>query len=666
MPLLKPTVNSLWTAKTKSFLSSVWFFPSVLVLILCILTALNLNGSSIGIYHGFLYGDTKDANLVAGKPQPIRSDEWLVNTQMIITQQKNDYQRINSHFAEDKDMSLVVDVPYREWSVFFKPQNLAFFILPLEYAFAFKWWFFLVALLLSVYFFCLKLLPGKIWVAITSSIIIAGSPFVFWWYQISTIGSLAYGFLILLMVMKIIDGNRLIFFKKTLSNFWSSVIRVGILSYLLTAFALLLYPPFQIPIGLVVFFFSLGYLLLNIKGKKKKQVTTILLSLLASITIVGSICGAYVLSRSDVISTITNTAYPGKRVVSSGGYDIKRLLVTYLQPQLQREGKGVSYFNNQSESSNFILLPLVFLTPSIALLFYLYVKQKKFEWVLCMIILCNLLFLAQLFLPNIDAITKLFLLYLVPHGRLIIGLGFVSIVLVIYCIKLLQQYKFKYSKQISIALAVYLIIFFALVLWAGLETSKEFPAFVSSKKLLLLLASVTTVGSAFIIFNRPKIGLLVIALFSFFSVIGIHPLYRGLGPIYDSEITRTIQSLSPPNSTWAAAQSIYIENIPQISNRTAITGVSAYPSNKFWKHNSEQADDAIYNRYAHIFLSSNDSAPMVLVGADLFAVSSSCDRKVSREIDFIISVTPLDGRCMTLLKDLPYPNVNFYFYKVSH
>lgn len=660
-------MSLLKKAKTIIVNNKVAIFPVILLLILLFMTSLQISGTSVGIYHEYFYGkDAKDPDLLFGKPQPIRSDEWLVNTQMILAQEQNNNQRINHTFNGDKDMSVFFDIPYVEWSALFKPQNFSFFVLPMENAFAFKWWFILFALMMAVYFFCLRLLPNKIWLAIAFSLTLAYSPYVFWWYLPGTIGCLAYGLFILLVGMSLLDRRKLTFFKKSLSTRASVVIKTLMLIYLLVSFALLLYPPFQIPIALAVFFFMLGYFLKRFVGKPKKTMLYALTPFAVAIISTGALCGAYIIDRAEIIETINNTAYPGKRVVTSGGYDAKKLLVPYLQPQLQREGRSSGYGINQSESSSFILLPIFFIIPSIALLMWLYVKQKKFEWVLSSIIVCNLLFLAYLFIPNIDPLTHLFLLHLVPHDRVMIGFGFLAIILLIYMIKVASDAKLIMSKKILGSIVIYSLIFYCLMIWTGFETIKLYPDFISSKKLVLLLASVLMIGFVLLLANRPRAGMTIIALFSLASVLYIHPLYRGLGVIYNNDVTKTIKDVSDSSSVWAAAQDIYIENFPQISGRAAITGVASYPNNSFWKANTDLKDDKIYNRYAHVFLSSNDSAPLVLVAPDLFAVSASCTRKVSQKIDYIISTAPLIGTCHQLLKTLPYPQVTFYFYQVRH
>src|SRR6266567_568421 len=141
------------------FWRSVWLFPILLGLMIVGLTVLKINGSSMGIYYQTFYGTTKDPNLVANQPQGIRSDEWLVNTQMSIAQKNDRLMQIDPNIGNGQDMSLEIDVPLKDWSIIFRPHELAFFVMPFDNAFAFRWWVMGYLLIVSCYFFVLTLLP---------------------------------------------------------------------------------------------------------------------------------------------------------------------------------------------------------------------------------------------------------------------------------------------------------------------------------------------------------------------------------------------------------------------------------------------------------------------------------------------------------------------------
>jgi hypothetical protein len=610
-------------------MKSIWLFPGIITLILVVLVSLQISGSSIGIYHQLLYGaDVKDSSLLENEPQSVRSDEWLVTTQLTIAQKEAGYPDINPYFNNGRDMSLVTDVPYLDWSQIFKVQNLAFFIMPFGFAFAFKWWILVYLLLISAYFFVLKILPKKTGLAMGAALLVGCSPFVFWWYQTITIAPLFYGFLILILGMNIIDDKKVKVFKKEAPHYAVNITRILAMAYLLISFGLVLYPPFQIPVAIVVSAFLLGYLINKFLagGKKIKSIKLPLTILVASALLTGAIIGIFIATRHDAFSTINSTAYPGKRVVVSGGFSVTRSLTTYLQPLLQNTKLDPFYLQNKSEASNFILLPFFFILPVIGLIVWLIVKKRRIEWVLILLVTAALLFCAHLFLGFTTPLTKVDFLYLVPKERLIIGLGFVSIPLVFYAIRISREEKIVLSRKLLIVMSIYTLGYLAVSIIAGYKTMQQYPEFITNHRTIIILASIVSIGMFLILINKAKWGLLILCAFSIYAVHAVQPLYSGVGQFSDNQIIQTIKSLSNKNQVWAS-NSLLFENFPQIADRQSVTGLSFYPNNAFWKTYEPGASSTIYNRYAHVDINFT-SNPIQLVQADTFTVSATCDQKI--------------------------------------
>lgn len=644
-------------------ISKVYYYPLAILLILVALSAFKISGTSIGSYQKALYPQgSHDSNLLLNSPREIRSDEWRVVTQAIIAQKEAGFPHINKNFNEDLDMSLLTDAPYIEWSVLFKPQHFSFFVMPLENAFAFKWWLLLVFLLLSTYFLCLKLVPNRIVFAICVSVIAGFSPFVFWWYQTTTILSLAYSILIILFGIRLIDRDQIRICKKELSTRTSTIINGVVFAYLLVAFALLLYPPFQIPVALIAGFFLLGYLLNAIRKKTKRQIAMLLIPFACAVALTGVICGTFILTRADVVGTISSTAYPGKRSVPSGGYDINHLLVNFLQLQLIENNSQSNYYFNQSEESSFILLPLFFIVPLAFILVYLYVRKKQLDWIIIGLLIPCLLILAHMFIPFASPVSKLFFLHLVPIERAIIGLGLSAILILIYIAHLYQK-TIKISHKMQWVIAGYVFIFCMLAILSGLHIREMYPNLIPSRKLLVLYALILYAGLYLFLRGKTAVGAVILALFSIVSVWQVHPLYVGFGEIYNHKLTHAIKTISNPDDTWAVAEDVRFENLPQMSNRKAITGIAFYPNLDFWDKYSESNNRDIYNRYAHIVLDDKTTQPILLVQKDIFVVSTQCGRKLTTQIDFMLSTRPIEKSCYTLVKTIVYPNQTFYIYK---
>jgi len=248
------------TLRYFNLINKVWYFPLVLTLGLFLFTIFQINGSSMGIYHNILYNGQKDPNVILGSPRAIRSDEFVVNTQMSISQYNNHFKQLNPSVGNGENVSVILDAPYKDWSELFKPHNLPFFVLPFGMAFAMKWWLMAYFFLLSCYFFILIFLPKKYLLASLLSIAFFFSPFIQWWYQFLTLGSIYYSLFICILFVYLINS------KNKLTTILTSI---GI-GYLLVCFALIFYPPFQIPCLFAVAIFCLGYLLQKFDFKQNK------------------------------------------------------------------------------------------------------------------------------------------------------------------------------------------------------------------------------------------------------------------------------------------------------------------------------------------------------------------------------------------------------------
>ena len=660
----KQSIVEVFGKYAKRLYKSVWLFPAILTVVLLGLTAFRISGSSIGIYHEIFYGkQANDPNLLYGDPQPIRSDEWLVNTQLILAQDANDYQNINENIGTSRDMSFNIDVPSKDWSAPFKPQNLVFFVLPFEYAFAFKWWVLLYLLVLAAYFFTLRLFPGKRLLAALAALGFGFSPFIFWWYLNGTMSPLIYGFFIILVVMRILNGEPAVFLKK-LGIRYSYALYVLLLAYLLVCFGLVLYPPFQIPVAIAVAVFLFGYLLQKYSDKKEKKtlIAQRLSVIIMAIVVAGGVMFTFLNTHKEPFERISNSIYPGKRVVGSGTLEPKFVLSSYLQPQLQRDSRANFYYNNPSEASNFILIMPLLLLPGLFLIGYEWVKKRRIDWLLVSLQAGCLLLLARVFVPAGDAFYKLLYLHVVPNERLLIGIGFIGFL----HMKKMDLVRFANWRQKTLTIA-YSAAWFAVLVWLGLQIRQEYPKFISSLILIAAGASVFVLIPTLILFKKKLLAMILFFGFSLFSVYGINPLYVGLGPIKDSQLSTQIKALSKENDTWATLDHIYFENFGFINDRDSITGVQFYPDPAFWQQVAGPQHDYIYNRYAHILFSSSSELKdkLYLTQSDLFAVKLECSDFVRNNVDYMLSTHPVNTGCISKISEVKYPAATFYIYKVN-
>ncbi len=651
----------------KKFAASVWLFPAILTFLLILLTVLKISGSSIGIYHDIFYGKTKNPNLIINHPQAIRSDEWIVTTQLTIAQHAAGYPRINPNIDSGRDMSVVGDAPNKDWSTVFRPQNFSFFVLPLENAFAFKWWFLLYMAIVSCYFFTLRIFKDRRLFAAIFSSAIGLSPFLFWWYSTGAFGPIFYGLFIILLSIRIINGEAAIFLKRKPLIF-SQIVYALVLAYLLMCFALILYPPFQIAIAIVLAFFIAG-LMFNTYGVGRKLISRHALGRLAvflsGIIIAVALLFVFLHTRSGVVSAITHTVYPGNRNASAEGSSSYEITSTFLQPQLQRHSRAINYYTNQSEASNFILLlPFMFI-PGFLVLIAEYRRTHKLNWPLLLIQLCISLFLVYLFVPFFNPLYKLMFLNRVANVRLFIGLGLAGAIQLLLISKSLEKLNIN-RKKLNLLAGGYTLVCLALLAWVGRYARITYPEFIHSIPFIGFLAVFFCSILFCFLSRRLLLGATLLLLFTVGSVFHIHPLYRGLGPIYDSEVIKTIDTVSKPGDSWAVLDNNYYENFALMANRDSLSGIKPYPDLAFWRQVEGTKGDIFYNRYAHVIFSSGIPDTFRLVWADNFQVQFACTPFIQNHVKFALLDHRLELPCVKEVSEIKYPAVNFYIYSVSN
>jgi len=641
------------------FFKSVWLFPAIGLLVLVILVSFKINGSSVGTYYSFLYGGSKDKSLIIGQPRNIRSDEWEWQLNMKAAQVKSGFPDTNKNIGSGQDMEAIVDAPYKNWTIIFKPHLLTFFVLPFAYAYAFMWWFLAFLLIVSCYFFILSLLPKKRAIAAGISLCLFFSPFVQWWYQYITLAPIFYTLFIIVVVIKLWESK----------NNRDKLLWLLILSYLLTAFSIILYPPFQIPCVLVAVFFLVaifiekGYFTDQVILKKGIKLTVVSL-------IIFAVCiFSFLNINKTAINATRQSVYPGKRTSTSGHFDAEAFFANFLDSQLQYTHKGENYLANQSEISNYILLAPFLIIPIIYMLTTEHLKKKPKDWPLIAMTLLFLLFMVRLFVPNTDLIFKLMYLGTVPNNRLKIGIGICSFFIVILFIRHLMRWKYKFSK-IFILITTLLVFVFDLII--GLLTRRAHPIFIHNILLIVILSLIPALITGLLMNRKYLYSIGLFLVFSIGSAGLINPLYIGTGPIIGSNLTNQITAIGKthPNYKWGIVDSLTLENLPAISDVPSISGIYAYPQLNLWSKSEVADQNFVYNRYAHTIIRfTSGHTSLILVQPDFFEISASpCSSFFKQEnVKFFLAETNYSQTysCLSLVKEVKYPAVNFYILGVK-
>jgi hypothetical protein len=585
---------------------------------------------------------------------------------MIVAQKINHYRVINPLIGDGTDVSVVIDVPYKEWSALFKPQNLSFFVLPFSMAFAFKWWLLLYLLLLSIYLFVLTLFPRRYLLASLLAVFFGFAPYIQWWYQSITILPVAYTLFLVSIALRLLEAKsrrvRLLY--------------VAAIAYIATCFALVFYPPYQIIaalVGIIVF----GSIYISRSGLTRSSLKS-LLWIATPLLVAGIIFGAFLLSHKTAVSAELHSVYPGHRVVAPGGMKLLTFFNWPLSYLLQRGGPLSVLGSNQSEASNFLLFGLCLVphlglrlfskkatgTPTLRTLRYLFIG------------VCILLavFLAKLFVPLGAPLYHLLGLSSVLQDRLFLGIGIVNIVLIAIAIALpklpFRGWRSLWSWPAAIMGTAWFVGF--IILFRSAKHAYTLP---DVGRLELVLVALVCSFLIALLCHQLRffryLGVLGITLYALFVSLPINPLYKNTGSLTDSSLHQEIAQIkhSDPTAIWAVVNKIPLESIPTAAGAKSISGVYPYPKTSLWSKYFP-GDSSIYNRFAHVTFNIDDGLRqrnMVLVQQDTFSVNlSSCDVFLQHmNIRYLLTVNtnPVSYKCYKPYATIPASGTKVVIYK---
>jgi hypothetical protein len=620
-------------------------FPALLLIVIILISIFGISGSSVGTYDFNTFpNDNAKKDTILNSPQPIRSDEWLVNTQFVISQYNTGFPRINKSIGEGQDMSVVLDVPYKDWSIFFKPLNLLFFFLPLNIAFALKWWLMGYLLVVSSYLLFLRIMPNRIMLSILLSLSLFFTPMIQWWYQYITLAPIYMGLFILLVLFKLYEAKNI----KLVS------ILTILLTYLMTVFALIMYPPFQIPIVLIVLFLYVGFL---ISKTDNNYLHTLKKQLPAALAIITSLIliTVFYLTRSNTIQSILSTSYPGERSIISGGFPIQHLIISYLQPIIQSSGNIGNYAilanTNQSEAS-FFVLPIFTSIFIATLLLYILKNLKKIKdnFILVAGILIIGLFISRISVPMFNELYKFTGLNIVPHNRLLLGLGLISVLLIAVSIGIAIKERISFTRnQIWLTVLVTAILSTIGLAYAYYVMPTFMPHYVISA----LLSMFPPIFIYLILDKKYTLALTALLVLSIISTMFINPLEISIDEVNNKQLSNTIKKMhqDDPGYRWVTNGQGELTNYVQANGGSSISGVYSYPQLKIWESFPNQDKD-IYNRYAHVIFNISDdflTPQLKLKQADVFIVNiSSCDPFLKKyNVKYILTKDKMRGKCIS-------------------
>lgn len=275
----------------------VWF-PVTVLFVLAIVSTLGITSSSLGSWSPS--GAPDRDSVLAGKPLPIRSDEWLAWSPMRVG-------NVQADFPAERTFGMGTVEVGRQWrshiptrsigQAVYSPFNVPMAVLPLRQGFALSWWLPFAVAALGLYAW-LRLLGVDPVVALCAALLVTTAPAAMWW---ST-------WWVLPIAHAAAACALLVWSVRLWSNRPRHALAVGLLAAWAAAGLPWTYQPFAIPVAL----FTGGVTFLWLMATPSRRQATFRVGVLAgSVFVLAS--AAFYLHERDYYTALGNTVYPGAR-----------------------------------------------------------------------------------------------------------------------------------------------------------------------------------------------------------------------------------------------------------------------------------------------------------------------------------------------------------------
>ncbi|MFO0703060.1 MAG: hypothetical protein U0514_04385, partial [Candidatus Andersenbacteria bacterium] len=311
-----------------------------------LLVGLKLHGSSAPMWNQ-VFGTDPHQGLVLGSPKVIRSDEWYATMPVVLSQAAHGYP-VTNPAAGSGASPLLINVPVRHLTTLARPQFWGYFFLGPERGFAWYWWTKVVGLFLGSFFVLMLLTRSRFWLSLFGAAWLMTSTFTQWWF------STTFPELLASTCWLFVAGAYLVRSPRRLL-----VLGAGLLAAAAAvSFALVLYPPYQIPMGYLLLALAIGYGIDRVRwAELRRRWPWRVLALLVVVAASAGLLWVFWRDARDTIAVVSATVYPGQRRIGGGGVTLPFLLLGTYSVFLNQEHFPPAWaWANVVELSGFALL----------------------------------------------------------------------------------------------------------------------------------------------------------------------------------------------------------------------------------------------------------------------------------------------------------------------
>ena len=536
---------------------ALWFYALCIACFIVAISA-NLNSSSISIYKS-IYNIGAPEIPIIGSPRPVRVDEWAYETPLILNQTLKMHPfAAGDSYAGTHRVSLIANAPILHFTTLFRPQFWAFFVLPIDYAFAAYWQFKALFLVTGVFTLLLLLTRSSVWSAF-GSLWYFFSPFTQWAYSWpSGIPEMAG-----LVCLTVVFACYLTIGK----NPWALLLATIGAAGCAVNCVLCAYAPHLVPLLWFAVFVAVAWSLANVSQIfRQRPIYPRLVAILVALGIVGFV-GRTIFSQLRVaIHIISNTAYPGTRRLSGGVLPVQSLISNFFE-WTETEKHWPPALGNICDASGFLWLSPItlFVLGRLCL-----PKLQKYS-LACLWALFTFLVIWMVF-PVPERYGELFGMSMTWGVRCLPAIGLCNIAIVAICMS--SPRKWPATSAHGLFASLYGI--FVVVLCLLLVTDKVFAQYFSWTEVGIATAATTLLIA--LILNDRKMWLGVALVVPQAMLFGsVNPIQQGIGVVTSSELYRFVQTHKEVlNGKWFVFSDSHIT-----SGFLASTGCDVYTGLKY-------------------------------------------------------------------------------------
>jgi hypothetical protein len=589
------------------------------------LVALGLHGFSVSIWRERIDG-TPAAEVLIGRPQEVRADDYAVILPLALSQQAHDprFPVVNELVGRGQNMLLPFSLPVAHPLALFKPDTWGFFLGP-DVGLAWRWWSRALGLFAVAWLLLLVLTGGDRALAACGALALVASPFHQFWALRPAPATIHAGMLVL-AALALVFGRRP----------RSILVGGAAAGYAAVGFGLVLYPPFQVPLAYLALLLFAALTLAHRRSLAlREQLGWRILGLVLAGAIAAASGALLLHAAGDTIARMTHTAYPGTRLSLGGGRLPAELLAANTGLPLLVADYG--RLENACEAAGFWLLSPVL--AAAAVVRWSGGRRRPDAVALALLaVVVGLALHATTIMPGWLARATLF--GKVPGYRSAIALGLAEVLLVA---RLLAQGPWLGgAARLSVAAA-----FGGLVAAAGLALRAPVPALPSGDVLVFAAANAVLAWLA-LAPRRAWHALAALAAASAVVSLWFNPLVRGgSASLRDNGLARAVLEVDRAegdDTVWVAFgalgarhpfDALVVPNLFRAIGVRSVNGAHPVPQLELWAPlDPDGSARDTYNRYAHVTFAADGGATPRLdrLGDDTFTVHVSPTSEALRSL----------------------------------